>query len=61
MKLIESKVEGYIRKHLTEKGWVIKEPKKRRGEHGVDIYATHPSWRKSYRIEIKGEGLSHQA
>ncbi len=54
--LIESQVEKYLREYLVEKGWKIDKPEKKRGEHGCDIVASHPKWRKKYFIEVKGSG-----
>jgi hypothetical protein len=59
MTLVESKVEEHIRNHLIKKGWKIEKELKKRSEHGVDIYASHSTWRKTYRIEVKGESASH--
>jgi len=59
MTLIESKVEEHIRNYLIKKGWKIEKELKKRSEHGVDIYASHSTWRKTYRIEVKGESASH--
>lgn len=61
MVLTEAKVEGFIRNHLTQKGWKAKNLPKKPGEHGVDIIASHLKWRKTYRIEVKGESSSHPA
>ena len=54
----ESQIEKYIRNYLTEKGWKTTNSAKSVGEHGVDITAWHPIWRKIYLIEVKGEGTS---
>ncbi|GAH32801.1 unnamed protein product [marine sediment metagenome] len=42
----EQTVERYIRKYLINKGWKIRKAPKRIGEHGVDIHAWQPKWRK---------------
>ena len=60
MLLTEVKTEKYIRDYLTEKGWTTTNLPKSIGEHGVDITAYHPKWRKVYLIEVKGEGKSSQ-
>ena len=56
----EQVIEKYIRKYLTDKGWNTTNLPKSIGEHGVDITAWHPKWRKVYLIEVKGEGASSQ-
>lgn len=56
----ESRVELYIREYLINKGWVIKKEQKKKGEHGVDIYASHPKWRKTMYIEVKGGSGKHK-
>ncbi len=60
MLLSEAKIEKYIRDYLVEKGWITTNLPKSIGEHGVDITAWHPKWRKIYLIEVKGEGKSSQ-
>ncbi len=60
MILKEQFVEKQIRKYLIKKGWVTTNLPKSVGEHGVDITAYHPRWRKIYLIEVKGEGASSQ-
>lgn len=55
----ERDVEFNIRKYLKHKGWKIKKEQKRIGEHGVDIHAWHPKWRKSLWIEAKGGSGKH--
>ena len=54
----ESQIEIYIRNYLIKKGWKTTNLPKSIGEHGVDITAWHPKWRKIYLIEVKGEGTS---
>ncbi len=54
--LTESQVEKFLREYLIKKGWKIDMPEKKRGEHGCDIVASHPKWRKKYFIEVKGSG-----
>ncbi len=56
----ESKVEGYILKHLTKKGWNVTTESKLPGQHGVDIMAYHPKWRKRVLIEVKGGSGKHK-
>ena len=60
MILKETIVEKYIRDFLVEKGWITTNLPKSIGEHGVDITAWHPRWRKLYLIEVKGESTSSQ-
>lgn len=55
----ESRVESYIRKYLIKKGWVIRKEQKKKGEHGVDIYASRPKWNKTMYIEVKGGSGKH--
>lgn len=55
----EQYVEFQIRKYLKVKGWRLKQGQKTKGEHGVDIYAWHPKWRKSLFIETKGGSGKH--
>jgi len=50
----EKTVERHIRKYLIDKGWKIRKAPKRVGEHGVDIHAWHPKWRRLLYIEVKG-------
>ena len=59
MVLTESKVENFIRDYLIKKGWKITNVPKTDGMHGVDIEASHPTWKKKYFIETKGESKSH--
>jgi len=54
--LSEAKVEKFIREYLFSNGWITTNLPKTIGEHGVDITARHPKWRKIYLIEVKGEG-----
>ncbi len=50
----EECIESYIRVYLLNKGWKIRKAQKKKGEHGVDIEAWHPTWRKGLFIETKG-------
>ena len=54
--LRESQVENKLRKYLKNKGWTIRKPEKKKGEHGCDIIAWHNKWRKRLFIEVKGGG-----
>ncbi len=56
----EQTVERYIRKYLENKGWKIRKAAKRIGEHGVDIHAWHPKWRRLLYIETKGGSGKHK-
>lgn len=56
----EQTVERYIRKYLENKGWKIRKAPKRVGEHGVDIHAWHPKWRKLLYVEVKGGSGKHK-
>jgi len=56
----EQVVERHIRKYLTDKGWKIRRAPKRKGEHGVDIHAWHPKWRRLLYIEAKGGSGKHK-
>lgn len=60
MFLKEAIVEKHIRRYMEEKGWVTTNLPKSVGEHGVDITAWHPKWRKIYLIEVKGETANHK-
>ena len=53
-------VEHHIRKYLIDKGWKIRKAPKRVGEHGVDIHAWHPKWRRLLYIEVKGGSGKHK-
>jgi len=57
----ETTVERYIRKYLLDKNWRIKKTPKRAGEHGVDIHAWHPKWRRLLYIEAKGGSGEYEA
>ena len=57
----EQTVEKHIRKYLLDKNWKIKKAPKRIGEHGVDIHAWHPKWRRLLYIETKGGGGEYEA
>ena len=59
-KMREQTVERYIRKYLINKGWKIRKAPKRIGEHGVDIHAWHPKWRRFLYIETKGGSGKHK-
>jgi hypothetical protein len=61
MILKEKTVERHIRKYLEKSGWKTTNLPKGIGEHGIDIKAYHPKWRKIYLIEVKGEGQSSKA
>lgn len=56
----EQTVEKHIRKHLIDKDWKIRKAAKRVGEHGVDIHAWHPKWRRLLFIEVKGGSGKHK-
>lgn len=56
----EALVERHIRKYLIDKGWKIRKAPKRTGEHGVDIHAWHPQWRRLLYIEVKGGSGKHK-
>ena len=57
--MTEQYVEYHIREYLKNKGWKISKEQKKRGEHGVDIQAWHPKWRKILLIEVKGGSGKH--
>jgi hypothetical protein len=59
MLLAESIVESSIRKYLIGKGWRTTNLPRTIGAHGADIRAYHPTWRKIYIIETKGESEQH--
>lgn len=61
MILSESQIESCIRNYLVKKGWKTTNLPKTVGQHGADITAWHPKWRKIYIIEVKGESRSNQA
>jgi hypothetical protein len=56
----ERVVERHIRTYLVERGWKIRKAPKRVGEHGVDIHAWHPKWRRLLHIEVKGGSGKHK-
>ena len=56
----EKTVEHHIRKYLIDKGWKIRKAPKRVGEHGVDIHAWHPKWRRLLYVEVKGGSGKHK-
>lgn len=58
MLLNEKVVEKYIRVYLKKKRWITTNLPRTTSEHGVDIKAYHPKWRKIYLIEVKGEAKS---
>ncbi len=60
MTLTEKQVNEFIEKYLKSKGWNISKTARSRGEHGADIIALHPKWRKRYIIEVKGESNAHK-
>lgn len=60
MILSESHIESCIRNYLLEKGWKTTNLPKTVGQHGADITAWHPKWRKIYIIEAKGELKNNQ-
>lgn len=57
--LNEKTVEKHVRKYLKERGWNLTNEPKTPSEHGVDILAFHPKWRRRMIIEAKGETKSH--
>lgn len=61
MILSESHIEASIRNYLEKKGWKTTNLPKTVGQHGADITAWHPKWRKIYIIEVKGELKNNQA
>lgn len=61
MILSESHIEACIRNYLGKKGWKTTNLPKTVGQHGADITAWHPKWRKIYIIEAKGELKSNQS
>jgi len=56
----EAQVEACLREYLNGKGWRINGKMKTQGEHGVDIRASHPRWRKLLFIEVKGGSGKHK-
>jgi len=58
--LVESRVEKLVRKHLEKNGWTLTNLPRTVGQHGCDITAWHPRWRKVLLIEAKGEGSKHK-
>lgn len=61
MALKEFRINEFIEKYLNEKGWETSGVARSPGEHGADIVAFHPKWRKRYIIEVKGESNTYQA
>ena len=51
----EEILEKYARIYLQSKGWSIEIEGKNSGEHGCDIVAFHPKWRKRIFVEVKSE------
>jgi len=56
--LNENEVCVAVRAHLAARGWHLTNLPKSVGQHGADICAYHPRWRKILIIEAKGEGRS---
>ena len=55
--LKEQEIVNKVRDYLKNRGYVIKNHKKKNSEHGCDIITeSHKKWRKNYYIEVKGEG-----
>ena len=52
----EQQVEKLTREHLLNLGWKLTNLPKSVGQHGCDITAWHPKWRKILYIEAKGDG-----
>lgn len=53
--MTEKKLEEYVRQYLSDKGFNIELGGNLPGEHGCDIVAYHPKWRKRVFIEAKSE------
>ena len=58
--MTEEFVESCIKMHLKNKGWRITTDQKKKSQHGVDIKASHPIWRKRLLIEAKGGSSKHK-
>lgn len=58
--MTEDFVESCIKRYIKNKGWEIRREQKKKHEHGVDIKAWHPKWRKSLLIETKGGSGKHK-
>ncbi len=59
--LKESDIEKLLRNHLEKRGWKTTNLPKSVGEHGCDVTAWHPIWRKVLLVEAKGDGKAvHQ-
>ena len=56
----ESFVEKNVRTYLKKRGWKLTNLPKSVGQHGEDITAWHPKWRKILKIEAKGDGRSNK-
>ena len=54
----ENEVCAAVRAHLAARGWRLTNLPQTLGQHGTDIRAYHPRWRKILIIEAKGEGRS---
>lgn len=54
--LKESQIESILRRYLLKRGWKTTNLPKTVGQHGCDITAWHPKWRKILLVEAKGNG-----
>ena len=54
--LKEKEVVDLLRSYLINKGWKLTNLPKNIGQHGCDITAWHPKWRKILLVEAKGDG-----
>ncbi len=54
--MTEDQVVVAVRAHLAAQGWSLTNLPKTVGQHGADIRAYHPHWRRVLIVEAKGEG-----
>lgn len=57
----EAQVEKYLRRHLIKKGWSETNDPRKIGQHGWDISAFHPKWRKILLVECKGDSKNNNS
>ena len=57
--LKEEKLCKILRVHLINRGWRETNDLRKIGQHGWDVSAFHPKWRKVLLIECKGDSEKH--
>lgn len=56
--LKETQVDKYLRKYLSQKGWILTNDLRGIGHHDWDIKAFNTKWRKILLVESKGDSAS---